>query len=93
MIISVTKQIIEIISEQIMEEVSEHPEVKGSREDLIALLEMIFEHNPELFNKVENAIYDYTERITKHTCPRAFVYGMRAMSEINQITGQSNIPV
>lgn len=92
MIISVTKQIIEIISEQIMEEVSEHPEVKGSREDLIALLEMIFEHNPELFNKVENAMYEYTEKVAKHTCPLAFIYGMRAMSDINQLTNQPNIP-
>lgn len=93
MIISVTKQIIEIIGEEIMAEVAAHPEVKDAENILNTLLEIVFEGNPELFDKVENAIYDYTEQVTKHTCPLAFVYGMRAMSEINQITNQPNIPV
>ena len=93
MIISVTKQIIEIIGEEIMAEVAAHPEVKDAENILNTLLEIVFEGNPELFDKVENAIYNYTEQVTKHTCPLAFVYGMRAMSEINQITGQPNIPV
>lgn len=92
MIISVTKQIIEIVSEEIMAEVAAHPEVKDAEKLLEALLEIIFEGNPELFDKVENAIYDYTQQVTKHTCPLAFVYGMRAMSDINQITHQPNIP-
>lgn len=93
MIISVTRQIIEIIGEEIMAEVAAHPEVKDAENILNTLLEIVFEGNPELFDKVENAIYNYTEQVTKHTCPLAFVYGMRAMSEINQITGQPNIPV
>ena len=93
MIISVTRQIIEIIGEEIMAEVAAHPEVKDAENILNTLLAIIFEGNPELFDKVENAIYNYTEQVTKHTCPLAFVYGMRAMSEINQITGQPNIPV
>lgn len=93
MIISVTKQIIEIVSAEIMQEVATHPEVKDAEEALGALLETILSCNPELFDKVENAIYEYTDKITKHTCPVAFIYGMRAMSEINQITNQPNIPV
>ena len=94
MIISVTKQIIEIIGEEIMTEVAAHPEVKDADQNLGKLLEIIFENNPELFDKVENAIYDYTKQLTRQTCPRAFVYGMRAMSEINQITNnQTNIPI
>jgi len=93
MIISVTRQIIEIIGEEIMAEVAAHPEVKDAENILNTLLEIVFEGNPELFDKVENAIYNYTEQVTKHTCPLAFVYGMRAMSEINQITNQPNIPV
>lgn len=92
MIISVTKQIIEIVSEEIMAEVAAHPEVKDAEKLLGTLLEIIFEGNPELFDKVENAIYDYTQQVTKHTCPLAFIYGMRAMSDINQITHQPNIP-
>ena len=92
MIISVTRQIIEIIGEEIMAEVAAHPEVKDAENILNTLLEIVFEGNPELFDKVENAIYNYTEQVTKHTCPLAFVYGMRAMSEINQITGQPNTP-
>lgn len=92
MIISVTKQIIEIVSEEIMAEVAAHPEVKDAEKILSTLLEIIFEGNPELFDKVENAIYDYTEQLTKHTCPIAFIYGMRAMSDINQLTNQPNIP-
>ena len=92
MIISVTKQIIEIVSEEIMAEVAAHPEVKDAEKLLGALLEIIFEGNPELFDKVESAIYDYTQQVTKHTCPLAFIYGMRAMSEINQLTNQPNIP-
>ena len=92
MIISVTKQIIEIISEEIMQEVAANPEVKDAEKILSTLLEIIFENNPELFDKVENAIYDYTEQLTKHTCPIAFIYGMRAMSDINQLTNQPNIP-
>ena len=92
MIISVTRQIIEIVSTEIMEEVASNPEVKIAEETLGTLLETILACNPELFDKVENAIYEYTDQITKHTCPLAFVYGMRAMSEINQITNQTNIP-
>ena len=92
MIISVTRQIIEIVSTEIMEEVASNPDVKIAEETLGTLLETILACNPELFDKVENAIYEYTDQITKHTCPLAFVYGMRAMSEINQITNQSNIP-
>ena len=92
MIVSVTKQIIEIIGEEIMTEVAAHPEVKDAEHILNTLLEIIFEGNPELFDKVENAIYDYTEQLTKHTCPIAFIYGMRAMSDINQLTNQPNIP-
>lgn len=92
MIISVTRQIIEIIGEEIMAEVAAHPEVKDAEKILNTLLEIVFEGNPELFDKVENAIYNYTEQVTKHTCPLAFVYGMRAMSEINQLTNQPNIP-
>lgn len=92
MIISVTRQIIEIVSTEIMEEVASNPDVKIAEETLGTLLETILACNPELFDKVENAIYEYTDQITKHTCPLAFVYGMRAMSEINQLTNQSNIP-
>ena len=92
MIISVTKQIIEIVSEEIIQEINAHPEVKGAEQALGTLLELIFQNNPELFDKVENAIYEYTEQLSKHTCPLAFIYGMRAMSEINQLTNQSNIP-
>ena len=92
MIISVTRQIIEIVSAEIMQEVASNPEVKVAEETLGALLETILACNPELFDKVENAIYEYTDQLTKHTCPLAFVYGMRAMSEINQITNQPNIP-
>ena len=92
MIISVTRQIIEIVSTEIMEEVASNPEVKIAEETLGTLLETILACNPELFDKVENAIYEYTDQITKHTCPLAFVYGMRAMSEINQLTNQPNIP-
>lgn len=93
MIISVTKQIIEIIGEEIMAEVAAHPEVKDAENILNTLLEIVFEGNPELFDKVENAIYDYTQQVTKHTCPLAFIYGMRAMSDINQITNQANTPI
>lgn len=92
MIVSVTKQIIEIISEEIIQEVNAHPEVKNAAQTLGTLLEIIFQDNPELFDKVENAIYEYTEQLTKHTCPLAFIYGMRTMSEINQLTNQPNIP-
>lgn len=92
MIISVTRQIIEIVSTEIMQEVAANPEVKIAEETLGALLESILACNPELFDKVENAIYEYTDKLTKNTCPLAFIYGMRAMSEINQITNQSNIP-
>lgn len=93
MIISVTRQIIEIIGEEIMAEVAAHPEVKDAENILNTLLEIVFEGNPELFDKVENAIYDYTQQVTKHTCPLAFIYGMRAMSDINQITNQANTPI
>ena len=93
MIISVTRQIIEIVSEEIIQEVNAHPEVKDAEQNLGKLLEIIFENNPELFDKVENAIYDYTYQLTRQTCPRAFIYGMRAMSDINQLTNQPNIPM
>ena len=93
MIVSVTKQIIEIIGEEIMAEVAVHPEVKDAEKLPNAIMEIIFEGNPELFDKVENAIYEYSETFAKHTFPLAFAYGMRTMSEINQITNQPNIPV
>jgi len=93
MIISVTKQIIEIVSEEIIQEVNAHPEVKDAEQNLGRLLEIIFENNPELFDKVENAIYDYTNQLSRQICPHAFIYGMRTMSEINQITNQPNIPM
>ena len=93
MIVSVTKQIIEIIGEEIMTEVAAHPEVKDAEHILNAIMEIIFEGNPELFDKVENAIYEYSETFAKHTFPLAFTYGMKMMNEINQITNQPNIPV
>ena len=93
MIVSVTKQIIEIIGEEIMTEVAAHPEVKDAENILNALMEIIFEGNPELFDKVENAIYEYSETFAKHTFPLAFTYGMKMMNEINQITNQSNTQV
>ena len=92
MIISVTKQIIEIIGEEIMAEVAAHPEVKDAENILNTLMEIIFEGNPELFDKVENAIYEYSETFAKHTFPLAFAYGMRMMNDINQITNQPNTP-
>ena len=93
MIISVTKQIIEIIGEEIMAEVVAHPEVKDAENVLNALMEILFEGNPELYDKVENAIYEYSETFAKHTFPLAFTYGMKMMNEINQITNQSNTQV
>ena len=92
MIISVTKQIIEIIGEEIMQEVAVHPEVRDAEKVLNAIMEILFEGNPELYDKVENAIYEYSKTFVKHTFPLAFAYGMRTMSEINQITNQSNTP-
>ena len=74
MIVSVTKQIIEIIGEEIMAEVAVHPEVKDAEKLLNAIMEIIFEGNPELFDKVENAIYEYSETFAKHTFPLAIEY-------------------
>ena len=90
MITSVTKQIIEIIGEQIMTEVAAHPEVKDAENILNALMEIIHDGNPELFDKVENAIYEYSETFAKHTFPLAVTYGMQMMKDINQITNQPN---
>ena len=90
MITGVTNKIIEIIGEQIMTEVSAHPEVKDAENVLNALMEIIFDGNPELFDKVENAIYEYSETFAKHTFPLAFTCGMKMMNDINQITNQPN---
>ena len=92
MITGVTNKIIEIIGEQIMAEVAVHPEVKDAENVLNALMEIIFEGNPELFDKVENAIYEYSEIFAKHTFPIAVTYGMQMMNDINQLINQPNTP-
>ena len=65
-------------------------EVKDAENVLNALMEIIFDGNPELFDKVENAIYEYSETFAKHTFPLAVTYGMQMMKDINQITNQPN---
>lgn len=92
MITGVTNKIIEIIGEEIMAEVAVHPEVKDAENVLNALMEIIFEGNPELFDKVENAIYEYSETFAKHTFPMAVTYGMQMMNDINQLINQPNTP-
>jgi len=53
-------------------------------------MEIIFDGNPELFAKVENAIYEYSETFAKHTFPLAVTYGMQMMNDINQLINQPN---
>ena len=90
MITGVTNKIIEIIGEQIMAEVAAHPEVKDAENVLNALMEIIFDGNPELFDKVENAIYEYSATFAKHTFPLAVTYGLQMMNDINQLINQPN---
>ena len=57
--------------------------MKDAENILNTLMGIIFEGNPELYDKVENAIYEYSETFAKYTLPLA--YGMKMMDEIAQI--------
>lgn len=64
--------------------------MKDAENVLNALMEIIFDGNPELFDKVENAIYEYSETFAKHAFPLAVTYGMQMMNDINQLINQPN---
>lgn len=91
MTISLTKQVMEMLGAQALEEVAALPDVSEAEHTMSDLLELIFDGNIELMDKVENAVYNYSHLCEQETFAIAFVYGMRAMAEIAQLTGYPNI--